>query len=306
MPISSSSRSACSSIAASPSSSSSAYGGRRRVMKAGACGVCAERALRSFAAARAAPSGTWILRHRADPRAGGGCSCAHLQALPVRRGIVTSGGHCPPAPRPSTCAGIALRGEQPGCGHGCAPRAAPAQGPGRCPAGLLNSSVARALLPWGDQPAAFSAARPKLHGFAGPKGAPALHQSRTLLPGVQPPRARAGLRRVGAAARAAEVPVHLLQQPGRVLRDPRRRPQAAAGARRRRAAGRRRALDRRAALRDPRPRHAPGRRPVPLPERAAAAGAGRRGRAAARAPRLDRPRTAPGSSSTSSARSSRS
>ena len=34
--------------------------------------------------------------------------------------------------------------------------------------------------------------------------------------------------------------------------------------------------------RHPRPRHAPGRRPVPLPERAAAAGARRRGRAAAR------------------------
>ena len=84
-----------------------------------------------------------------------------------------------------------------------------------------------------------------------------------------------------------QVPVHLVQQPGRVLRDPGGGTEAAAGARRR-AAGRRQHDHPRAADRHPRSRHAARGRPVPLPERAAAAEAGRRRGAAAGAPRVER------------------
>ena len=44
---------------------------------------------------------------------------------------------------------------------------------------------------------------------------------------VQPARARAGGGRLRAAARAAALPHHRLVEPGRVLRDPRRRPEGA-------------------------------------------------------------------------------
>ena len=57
------------------------------------------------------------------------------------------------------------------------------------------------------------------------------HQPGTGPAGLQPPRLRPGPGRLHAAAGAPALPVHRLLQPGRVLRDPGRRPQGAAQAR---------------------------------------------------------------------------
>ncbi len=79
-----------------------------------------------------------------------------------------------------------------------------------------------------------------------------VHQSGAVLAGVQRPGARA-LRGPGpVAARAGEVPRHLLQQPGRVLPGPRLRPPRAGGGRRRGLEDPRRPQPRGAARRDPR------------------------------------------------------
>src|ERR1700693_2119952 len=59
----------------------------------------------------------------------------------------------------------------------------------------------------------------------------AFHQPRVVLARVQRAGAGAEPRPTRAVARTAQVPVHLIEQPRRILRDPRRRPEAAARAR---------------------------------------------------------------------------
>ena len=112
---------------------------------------------------------------------------------------------------------------------------------------------------------------PRGRGPARPGPVP---QPRTVAAGFQLARAGPGPGSEGAAAGAAALPVHLLHQPGRVLRDPHGhrapcRGPGPAGARRRHRPGA-------VAGADPRARGRTGRCPVPLLEPDAAAAAGRR------------------------------
>ena len=101
-------------------------------------------------------------------------------------------------------------------------------------------------------------------------------QPRARHPGLQPPRAGAGGRRHRAAARAAALHHHRLVQPGRVLRDPGRRPEGADQARPARARPRRPRAHRGVRGGEPRSARA-GRRAVPAAQPDGAAGARRAG-----------------------------
>ena len=134
---------------------------------------------------------------------------------------------------------------------------------------------------------------------------PPVHQPRAVAARIQPARAGAGEGRSAAAAGAAALPVHLLQQPRRILRDPRRRPEAAGGAGWH-AHRRRRDADQRAARRHPRARRDADRATsTPASTTQIAAGAGGAWRAPADARPVDRQRSAPGWRTTSTTRSSR-
>src|SRR5215831_1445626 len=76
---------------------------------------------------------------------------------------------------------------------------------------LTARSRRAGILQEADRPAARTQ---HAHGCAGPQGTAALHQSGTVVPRVQSAGPRPGFRRVRTAARAAALPVYLLQQSG--------------------------------------------------------------------------------------------
>src|SRR5690554_2419841 len=129
-------------------------------------------------------------------------------------------------------------------------------------------------------------ARDRTPGHQWRRGRPAsrslaLLQPRTVPARLQLPRPRPGHGRVGAAAGAAALPVHLLHQPRRVLRDPRRDRAPRAGLRHRTHAARRHGTDD-GAPPHPRTRRRTRRRAVRLLEPGPVPGAGRGGRAGTR------------------------